>query len=149
MARALRQALDELRELAHGLYPPVLASDGLLAALKAMTRRAAIPITLESVGLERVTPPVESAAYFCCVEAVQNATKHGGGGVRVAIRLLMSDGVLSFVIADDGCGFDARTAGRHQGLTNLRDRIEALGGRFKIGSIPDQGTTVSGEIPLD
>jgi signal transduction histidine kinase len=141
-------ALEELRELAHGLYPPVLASDGLLTALKAMTRHAAIPITLESVGLKRVTAPVESAAYFCCVEAVQNACKHGGDGVRVAIRLRMGDGVLRFVIADDGRGFDTRTTEPHQGLTNLRDRIEALGGRLKIGSIPGHGTTVSGEIPL-
>ena len=150
------EALDELRELAHGLYPPVLASDGLLVALKSMSRNRAVPITLQSIGLRRVTPSIESAAYFCCAEAVNNATKHGGPGVRITIRVGMTENQLSFVIRDDGCGFDPRAAAggsaaagpTGQGLANLRDRLEALGGQVTIISTPGRGTTVSGDIPL-
>ena len=148
LRRELDDALDELRELAHGLYPPVLASDGLLAALAAMARRAPVPVRLDSAGVQRVAAPIESAAYFCCAEAVQNATKHGGDAVRVTIRLRMSDGLLRFSITDDGCGFDVRATEPQLGLANLRDRLEALGGDLEVSSDLGRGTTVAGAIPL-
>jgi len=144
----LDDALEELRELAHGLYPPVLASDGLLAALTAAARRAPIPVTVASAGVRRVTPAIESTAYFCCLEAVQNAAKHAGADARAGIRLTMADGLLSFVIDDDGRGFDVDHVGGGSGLTNLRDRLEALGGHLTVRSEPGRGTTIGAEIPL-
>ena len=147
LRRDLDEALEEMRELAHGLYPPLLTSDGLSAALSAAARRAAIPVTIVGSEIERAPRPVETAAYFCCLEALQNAAKHAGPGARATIELRISDGVFEFAIRDDGEGFDAGAVHRGQGLTNLRDRLAALGGQAEIISAPGEGTTVLGQIP--
>ncbi len=144
----LDEALEEVRELAHGLYPPLLASDGLYAALSAAARRAAIPIAIETTELARAPRAIESAAYFCCLEALQNAAKHAGAGARATVDLGLNGGCLEFRVSDDGAGFDPEAVRLGHGLTNLRDRLEALGGHAEIVSVPGEGTTVLGRIPI-
>lgn len=141
------EALDRLRELARGVYPPLLASDGLEAALRAHLRRLAVPAELDAANLPRQPREVESAVYFCCLEALQNITKYAQPNL-VVIRLRSEASSLVFEIVDDGKGFDSAAAPRSSGLQNMRDRIEALGGTFDISSAPGKGTTVKGRIPL-
>jgi len=152
MLRELRLELDEavekLRELAHGLYPPLLASDGLVAALAATARRSAIPVTIDASGMTRAPRSIESTVYFCCLEALQNAAKHAGPDAQAVIELRMQDGSLSFAVRDDGTGFDLGDARPGYGLINLRDRVSALGGDASVTSVPGAGTTVAGHIPL-
>lgn len=152
MLRSLRleldEALEELRELAHGLYPPLLASDGLEAALAATARRSAIPLTIDARGMTRAPRAIESTAYFCCLEALQNAAKHAGPDARAVIELRMEDGSLSFSVRDDGAGFDPGDLRPGYGLINLRDRLSALGGDASVTSAPGAGTMVTGHIPL-
>jgi signal transduction histidine kinase len=152
MLRELRleldEAVEELRELAHGLYPPLLASDGLVAALAATARRSAIPVTIEEIGMNRAPRSIESTAYFCCLEALQNAAKHAGPDARAAIELRMEGGSLHFSVRDDGAGFDPGVMRPGYGLINLRDRLNALGGDASVTSSPGAGTTVNGHIPL-
>ena len=144
----LDAAVEQLRELAHGLCPPLLASDGLHAALVSVARHSAMPVTVEGDAITRVARPIESAAYFCCLEALQNATKHAGPGANVSIRLGMADGALQFRICDDGAGFDPVAVPPGYGLINLRDRIHALGGQVNVTSAPARGTTIEGRIPV-
>ncbi|HEX5193998.1 MAG TPA: sensor histidine kinase [Solirubrobacteraceae bacterium] len=144
----LDDALDELRELAHGLRPPLLASDGLEVALTAAVRGAMIPVTVEIDDLPRLDSPVENAAYFCCLEAVQNVVKHAGEGACAAVSLTIRDDVLHLRITDDGVGFDARRVAVGRGLTNFRERLHALGGGTRVSSAPGRGTRLSGWIPL-
>jgi signal transduction histidine kinase len=141
------EALGELRDLAHGLHPPLLASDGLYAALSAASRKGHVPVELEGDNVGRFAPAVESATYFCCLEALQNVAKHAGSDAHAAIRLDARRSELIFSVTDDGCGFDRPGVEGH-GLTNLRDRLGALGGHAEITSIPGRGTTVLGCIPL-
>jgi signal transduction histidine kinase len=152
MLRALRldldDAVEELRELAHGLYPPLLASDGLVAALAAAARRSAIPVTIDANAITRAPRSIESAAYFCCLEALQNAAKHAGSEARAAIELRIEGGALTFSVRDDGAGFDPGVTRPGYGLINLLDRLSALGGDASVSSSPGAGTTVSGHIPL-
>jgi signal transduction histidine kinase len=91
---------------------------------------------------------IESAAYFPCLEAVQNAAKHAGDGARATVHVELGNDVLTFSIRDEGVRFDVRAASHGQGLTNLRDRLGALGGGAEITSAPGWGTTVFGRIPL-
>ncbi len=144
----LDETLEELRELAHGLYPPVLASDGLRPALAAAARHAAIPVEVTGRDIARLPRAIESAAYFCCMEALQNAAKHAGRDARASIHLALRGGALEFDVSDDGTGFDSTTVLRGYGLTNLADRLEALGGQVRVTSVPGKGTTVAGQIPL-
>lgn len=144
----LDEALRELRELAHGLYPPLLESDGLEAAMRAAARRAAIKVTIDRCNVIRAPRSIESAVYFCCLEALQNATKHAGPGARASVALKTSDGALQFQVSDDGVGFDPGAVRHGFGLVNLADRVEALGGRIEVVSEPGSGTTIRGEIPL-
>jgi signal transduction histidine kinase len=144
----LDAAVEQLRELAHGLYPPLLASDGLYAALLSVARHSVIPLTVEGEGVTRAPRSIESAAYFCCLEALQNATKHAGPGANVSIHLSMADEALQFRVCDDGAGFEPEAVRPGSGLINLRDRIDALGGRVEVTSAPGRGTTVEGRIPL-
>jgi signal transduction histidine kinase len=152
MLRSLRleldDALQELRELAHGLYPPLLASDGLEAALVATARRSAIPVTIDASGMTRAPREIESTAYFCCLEALQNAAKHAGPDARAVIELRMEKGCLSFSVRDDGAGFDLGDMRPGYGLINLRDRVSALGGDASVTSAPGAGTMVTGRVPL-
>jgi signal transduction histidine kinase len=144
----LARSLEELRELAHGLFPPLLASDGLGAALDAAVRRAGLPVALHARGVGRLEPEFEAAVYFCCVEALQNAAKHAGAGARATVQIARSPRALRFSVQDDGVGFDATRVKNGYGLVNLRDRIEALGGTAEIESAPGRGTAVRGTLPL-
>jgi signal transduction histidine kinase len=145
----LRRALEELRELAHGIYPQVLQADGLPGALREAVGRAAIPATLECDRIERLRPEVEAAVYFCCLEALQNASKHAGENASATVRLSKTDGMLRFEVEDTGGGFDLATREQSAGLQNMSDRVGALGGRLEITSAPGQGTTISGAIAVE
>ncbi|HEX2680938.1 MAG TPA: histidine kinase, partial [Candidatus Dormibacteraeota bacterium] len=141
-------ALDELRTLAHGIYPPLLSSDGLGTALASAGRRASIPVHVETDGLARYQPEIEAAVYYCCLEALQNAAKYAGGGAAARVRVWEEDGSLQFIVSDDGSGFDLEQKGLGVGLTNMTDRVGAVGGSLGVESAPSSGTRVRGAIPL-
>ena len=140
-------ALENLRDLARGIYPPMLADNGLSSALRAQAQKAALPVEVEGEGIGRYPMEVESAVYFCVLEALQNVAKYAGAS-KARIRLAENDGRLEFSVSDDGAGFDVATAASGAGTTNMTDRLEALGGRLRIESRPGHGTTVSGSIPV-
>jgi signal transduction histidine kinase len=144
----LDRALAQLRDLAHGLYPPLLESDGLPGALQEAVGRAAIPTELDCDGAGRYRPDLEAAVYFCCLEALQNAAKHAGPRARATVRVAERDRDLRFEVADDGRGFEPAGGRSGVGLQNMTDRIGALGGELRIESIPGEGTRVSGEVPV-
>ena len=138
-------ALDNLRDLARGIYPPLLADKGLEAALIAQARKSPVDIRVEAYGCGRYPQEIEAAVYFCALEALQNVAKYANTDSAI-VRLAQADGNLMFEIADDGTGFDpGRTQG--SGLTNMRDRVEALGGALEVSSQPGAGTTVAGRVP--
>jgi signal transduction histidine kinase len=137
-------AVEELRRLARGIYPPVLRERGVGDALRAFALTA--PVSVRVGGDARGSEAAEAAVYFAALEAIQNAIKHGGRGVEVAVTLERSDGRLAFTVADDGSGFDG-DAGGGVGLTSMDDRVSALGGEFVVASTPGSGTTVRGWVP--
>jgi signal transduction histidine kinase len=138
--------LEEIRALAHGVYPPLLADQGLAEALRAAALRAPLDVTVSANGVGRHPPEVESAVYFCCLEALQNAAKHAGAATDVSVSLVEDDR-LRFEVRDDGAGFDIRSA-RGAGLTNMRDRVTAVGGELEVASTPGEGAVVSGSVPI-
>ena len=144
----LNDTLQELRDLAHGIYPPLLADKGLSEALASAARRAALPTEVEAVGLGRYSRVVEATAYFCCLEAFQNAGKYAGAEVQVRASLREEGGALIFTVTDDGAGFDPRAAAQGVGFTNMNDRLGAVGGTLRVESTPGTGTRVTGVIPL-
>ncbi|MBA3551839.1 MAG: hypothetical protein H0W27_03065 [Actinobacteria bacterium] len=146
-ARNSVEALETLRDLARGIYPPLLADQGLGAALAAQARKASLPVEVEAEGVERYEQGIEAAVYFCCLEALQNVTKYAGA-TQARIRLAGERGRVSFTVGDDGRGFDPATTPPGSGLTNMRDRLAALGGTLEIVSLPGEGTTVTGRVPL-
>jgi signal transduction histidine kinase len=144
----LSDALVELRELAHGLYPPLLATDGLVPALEAIARHAPVSTRVTAAAIDGLPSEVEAAAYFCCLEALQNAGKHAGENARVHIHIDHTDDVLRFSVEDDGAGFDVGRVPEGAGLVNLRDRLLQFGGTAEILSSPGRGTRVAGTMPL-
>jgi signal transduction histidine kinase len=144
---ALGEALDDLRDLARGIYPPLLADKGLAAALEAQSRRAAVATTIEADGIGRYPREVETAVYFCALEALQNVAKYSEAGSAV-VRLAERDGTLAFEIEDDGRGFDTAATTYGTGMQGMADRLDAIGGALDIASAPGSGTTVRGEIGL-
>lgn len=149
LATGIQDAVQELRSLAHGIYPPLLVDRGLVEALSAAAARAALPTDLDAGGVARYSPEVEAAVYFCCLEALQNAGKHAGEGAQATIRLWEEEGGLLFEVADDGAGFDlGQQAGDGAGFVNMGDRVGAIGGSLGVHSAPGQGTRISGRIPL-
>jgi signal transduction histidine kinase len=145
----LKDAITELRALAHGIFPPLLSSGGLAEALPAAAGRAALQTTVETRRIERYTPEIESTVYFCCLEAMQNAGKHAGEDAEIAITVEETDGVLSFSVADDGVGFDSATQGVDgHGFVNMTDRLGTVRGKLRVTSVPGAGTTIHGDIPL-
>jgi signal transduction histidine kinase len=137
-------AIGELRDLARGIAPPVLADRGLAAAVEALGRRAATPVTVDAQQLEaRPLPVVETAAYFVVAESLTNVAKHAPG-TGAHVRLAEQDGRLMIEIADDGPG-GADPAG--SGLTGLRHRVEALDGTLIVTSVEGSGTTIHAELP--
>jgi signal transduction histidine kinase len=143
-----QRALDELRNLSHGIYPPLLSSGGLCEALAAACRRTVLPADLEATGIGRYPPEVEAAVYFCCVEALQNAAKYAGDGAAAHVAVWEEGDDLSFEVRDDGRGFDPAGATPGAGLTNMGDRLGAVGGRLTVESEPGSGTRVRGAVPL-
>ena len=141
VADEVEAALHELRQLAHGIYPPLLELEGLPTALAAAARPYGYEVDAGDVG--RFDRAVESAVYFCCLEAIQNATKHGGDDVEVTISLTRDGDELNGRIEDDGPGFDPDAIGLGRGLDNMRDRIAAAGGQLAIGARPEGGTAVA------
>jgi signal transduction histidine kinase len=144
--RQAADALEELRELARGIYPPVLADLGLRAALEAQARKAALPVTVEAADLGRYPQQMEAAVYFCVLEALQNIAKYAqAAAARVT---LCHDGqCLVFTVEDDGTGFDPATTPLGTGLRGISDRLGALGGTMDIASTPGQGSRVTGRVP--
>lgn len=140
-------AVADLRRIAHGIAPPLLADRGLAAALAAATTHSGIPVSVEADDLGLSRPEVELAVYLCCLESVQNAAKHGGRGVSVAVRLRLVDHELAFSFRDDGGGFDPDATPEGEGLTGIRDRIGSVGGRVELASVPGRGVTVAGAVP--
>jgi signal transduction histidine kinase len=143
----LVQALDDLRDLARGIYPPLLADKGLVAALDAQVRRGSTPVAIEADGLGRYPPDVEAAVYFCVLEALQNIAKYAGAS-SARIKLRSAGDGLTFAVTDDGAGFDPRVTGYGTGLQGMADRLAALGGEIHVTSSPGSGTTVQGRIPM-
>lgn len=147
----LEAAMREVRDLAHGIYPPALVDRGLGGALPAAARRTTLPCAVDVQGLGRHEPAVEAAVYFCCLEAMQNADRHSGGTlVTVLVRDTDDAGAetdLRFVVVDDGTGFDLRARADGHGLTGMRDRIRAAGGEVRVTSVVGVGTTVEGRFP--
>lgn len=142
----VQAAVNELRDLAHGLYPPLLAERGLTDALSAAARRLPLPAQVRADGVGRFAPEVEATAYFCCLEALQNAVKHAGPDATVEVQLSGKRG-LEFSISDTGIGFDSSHIHEGHGFVNLRDRLGVLGGTLDVRSKPGAGTTVQGAIP--
>jgi signal transduction histidine kinase len=142
-----QEALEDLRDLARGVYPPLLADQGLVAALEAKARKSPLPVSLEAEDVGRARQDVEAAAYFCVLEAIQKAGKHAQASA-VSVRLARNDGSLVFSVADDGAGFDRATTPPGPGLTNMRGLLGALGGSVEVRSRPGAGTRVSGRVPV-
>jgi signal transduction histidine kinase len=141
-------ALDEVRSLARGIYPSPLSDRGLAEALRSAALQATLPTTvLASVTRTRYPREIESAAYFCCLEALQNAAKHARGATAVVIEL-SDDGVLRFEVRDDGDGFDTDAADPGVGLVSMRDRLAAVHGDLTIVSARGRGTRIIGRVPL-
>ena len=140
-------ALENLRDLARGIYPPLLADKGLAAALGAQARKAPIPVDVEQDGIGRYPEEMEAAVYFSCLEALQNITKYAGAS-KATVRLAQTDGTLTFEVSDDGRGFDPGAAARGSGLQGIADRLAALGGELDVRSAPGEGTIVAGRLPV-
>jgi signal transduction histidine kinase len=140
-------ALENLRDLARGIYPPLLADQGLVVALEAQARKAALPIQVEGDGIGRYPQEVEAAVYFCCLEALQNVAKYANAS-SARLRLVGLDGTVSFTVIDDGTGFDLARTPLGTGLQGMKDRLEAVGGTLTVDSSPASGTSVAGTIPF-
>jgi len=139
-------ALDDLRDLARGIYPPLLADKGLTAALEAQARKSPVPVSVDADDLGRFPQEVEAAVYFSCLEALQNVTKYAEAS-GVTISFVRRDGLLSFRVTDDGVGFDPTSTTHGSGLQGIADRLDALGGTFEVVSSTGAGTTVRGTVP--
>jgi signal transduction histidine kinase len=140
------ETLEDLRDLARGIYPPLLADKGLPAALEAQARKSPVPVTVHPDGVGRYGQDVESAVYFCCLEALNNVAKYADAS-SVEIRLRQTEGELRFEVADDGVGFEPDTTTHGTGLQGIADRLDALGGRFEIRAALGEGTTLIGLVP--
>jgi signal transduction histidine kinase len=145
LGRMIDGIIEDIRALAAGIYPPVLASSGLAEALASVAQRSPIPATVDAVGVGRCRPEVETAVYFCCSEALQNAAKHAHRATAISIWL-RRDGDLRLEVRDDGAGFPPGAVGSGRGLANMRERIESIGGTLDIRSAPGEGVRVVGLV---
>ena len=147
MDAEIKTALDDLRDLARGIYPPLLVDEGLGAALNAQARRSTVPTTIRAEGLGRYAPEVEAAIYFSCLEALQNVAKYAEASSATVI-LAQSNGHLTFEVVDDGHGFDPASHANGTGLQGIADRLGALHGDLTVRSEPGAGTRVRGRIDV-
>jgi len=142
------EALEDLRDLARGIYPPVLADQGLVAALEGQARKAVVPTNVEALHVGRYERSIESAVYFCSLEALNNVAKYADAA-HATISLEQRDGHLTFTVRDDGTGFDPAAATHGTGLQGMVDRLDAIGGELRISSSPGAGTAVTGTVPTE
>ena len=144
----VNDALETLRALARGIYPPLLADKGLGAALESQARKSSVPVSVEVDGIGRYPQEAEAAVYFSCLEALQNVAKYAKAS-RATVRLGQAYDSLTFEVIDDGLGFDPETASRGTGLQGIADRLAALGGDLTIRSAPGEGTTITGRLRVE
>jgi len=140
-------ALENLRDLARGIYPPLLADLGLAAALNAQASKSPLPVAVDADAIGRFGQDTEAAVYFCCLEALQNTAKYAHA-TQARICLQAHKGTLQFTVSDDGTGYDARHTPTGSGLRNMADRLAALGGQLEIRSAPSRGTIITGHLPI-
>ena len=151
VARAREEAelaVKDLRDLARGIYPPLLADKGLPTALEAQARKSPVPVVIHGDGTGRYTPEIESAVYFSCLEALQNVAKYAQAST-VTVELTQTNGNLDFEVRDDGQGFNAAATTYGTGLQGIADRLAALGGELAVTSAPGDGTAVAGRLPVE
>lgn len=148
LGEELTEALDATRTLARGIYPQLLAARGLTEALRSAARGAPIATTVAHAGVGRYSGELESAMYFCCLEALQNALKHAAGATEVTIALTDRDCVLTAEVRDNGVGFDPERTAPGAGLTNMKDRLGAVGGELSVIAALGGGTLVRARLPL-
>jgi signal transduction histidine kinase len=139
------EALETVRDLARGIYPPMLAEKGLAAALESQARKATVPVTVDADGVGRYSQDVEATVYFCVLEALQNVQKYADA-THVRVRLSAVHGEVCFDVEDDGRGFDVKRVKRGAGLTNMVDRLDALGGGITVASGIGTGTVLRGHV---
>jgi signal transduction histidine kinase len=148
LTQQARDALKELRDLSRGIHPAILTEGGLGQALRALTRRSPIPVSLDVRAPERLPDQVEFSAYYIVAEALTNAAKHSGASlITVSADVEGSDGALRVEVADDGVGGAEFSGGT--GLLGLKDRVDALAGRIDLHSPPGGGTTLRVTLPLN
>jgi signal transduction histidine kinase len=141
-----QDALEDLRDLARGIYPPLLADRGLPAALEAQARKSMVPVTVEA-AVGRYPQEVEATVYFCALEALQNVAKYANAS-RVTVHVSHVNGHLAFTVSDDGDGFDASSMRHGTGLQGMADRLDAVNGSLEVDSAVGRGTTVAGHVPV-
>jgi signal transduction histidine kinase len=147
IGRQMDEILADLRSLAHGTYPHLLGDRGMVQALKSAGRLHPADVSVHAVGVGRYSKAIEAAVYFCCLEALQNVAKHAGHPARAEVRLWEQAKQLRFAVTDSGTGFDS-DATQGNGLANMRDRIEAVGGALTVSSRPGHGTAIHGRVPI-
>jgi PAS domain S-box-containing protein len=148
LVQDVNEAMADIRSLASGLYPSILVEGGLVPALSATAAACTLPTTLTTESLGRYAPELEGAVYFCCREALQNAAKHAKGARSAEVKLWEEGGAVHFVVRDDGAGLPPGHAHEGTGLTNMRDRIGAMGGTLAFESRPGEGTRAMGAVPI-
>ena len=147
LQEGLGDALETLRDLARGIYPPLLADKGLGDALVAQARKAAVPVTVAAGSIDRYPRDVEAAVYFCTLEALNNVAKYAEA-TAVRVELAEVDDSLTFRVIDDGRGFDPEATGYGTGLQGMADRLDAVGGSLEVQSRPGHGSSVGGTVPI-
>jgi signal transduction histidine kinase len=140
-------ALSDLRDLARGIYPQLLADRGLAAAIEAQATKSAVPTSVRNDGVERYPREVEAAVYFTCLEALNNVAKYSAA-TAATVSLAQANGTLTFTVADDGVGFTVESTANGTGLQGMADRLDAIGGALEIRSAPGEGTTILGRVPV-
>ena len=147
MQEGIQDTLEDLRDLARGIYPPLLADKGLASAIEAQSRKVPMPVSVETDGIGRYPQEFEAAVYFCVLEALQNVSKYAGAS-EVTVRVWRDNEDLVFAVTDDGRGFDRRTTPLGTGMRNMSDRLAAVGGSLEVQSQLGGGTSVFGRIPI-
>jgi len=147
LQEGLQETLGDLRDLARGIYPPLLADQGLVAAIEAQARRATMSVIVEASDVGRYSQEAEAAVYFCVLEALQNVAKYAEVSTA-KVNLRGGPGEVGFEVRDEGLGFDPATIADGTGVQGMRDRLAALGGDLIVNSTPGRGTSVTGAVPV-
>src|SRR3954452_22386342 len=143
------QILNEVRAAANGAAPAELAAYGVAAALESLAASGVMPVTIEDRGFGRRSERIETTVFFCCAEALQNATKHAGVSASASVLLSHEDEWLLFSVEDDGAGFELSTVARGKGLNNLDERVASAGGSLTLDTARGRGTRICGRVPVD